>query len=429
MALHIPKSRLFWAVGLGHLTNDIFMSMGPVVLAFISVTVMPMSNTQIGLTISAAQMMGAISQPGFGLIADRTGGRFLGAGGVAWSVTFTLLALLGAQTGVFWLLFFPWMLRALGSGAFHPVGSMHAADSKEGRSASNVAYFFLMGQVGLAMGPVIAGVLLDTFNPSTHGLYLTPFAPVYEDFLLRPGTVAPLYFVGLIALPVVLNMLTRIPRTADYITANGKSTQKADFKGMLASIPRAGLLILIAMVGLRGLAQPGTVAFVPVLFQEKGWSPSEYGAITSMFWLASAIAGVIFGNIADRFDRRWVVALSLLASAPTFFLLPIVDGTAAFVMAIVAGGLSGGSHSIIVVLAQELIPGAKGFASGMILGLIFGVGALGTAMMGSLSDIIGLGTTFQAVSIAVVISAGLALMLPVKEAPQPIAMPEGASAD
>ncbi len=84
----------------------------------------------------------------------------------------------------------------------------------------------------------------------------------------------------------------------------------------------------------------------------------------------------------------------------------------AFILAILAGGLSGGSHSIIVVFAQGLLPRSKAFASGMILGLIFGTGAVGNFLIGWLSDQIGLATSFQIVAGAIVIASFLALLLP-----------------
>lgn len=411
--MNFPRQRLFWAVGLGHMTNDIFISMGPVILAFLSVTILPMTNTQIGLTISATQLIGAVSQPMFGLMADRSGGRLIGAGGVAWTVGFLLLALVGAQTGYFWLMFIPLVLRAIGSGAFHPVGAMHASDSDKDKSASNTAYFFLMGQLGLALGPILAGILLDAANPSLSTLFTDPLAPVYDGPFIRDGVVTPIFFLAAIAVPVVVFMATTLPSVEVYNAGRDVSTKSGAALGdVVASLPWKAFAILGLMVGLRSLAQPGSVAFIPVLFQDKGWSPSEYGAITSSFWVASAISGVIFGNLADRYDRRWVVSISMVLSAPMFFFLPIVNGPVAFALAILAGGLSGGSHSIIVVLAQELIPAAKGFASGMILGFIFGVGALGSTLIGAMSDIIGLGTTFQLVAGLVVLASIVALALP-----------------
>ena len=180
ISINIPRQRVFWAAGLGHLTNDTFISMGPVVLAFLSVSILPLSNTHIGLMLSSTQLMGAVSQPGFGLLADRIGGRWLGAGGVFWTIGFFMLALVMVQTGYFWLLFIPFVLRGIGSGAFHPAGAMLASGNNDSRAASNMAYFFLMGQLGGALGPILAGQLLDKANPSTIGL-LTGIRQFFHD--------------------------------------------------------------------------------------------------------------------------------------------------------------------------------------------------------------------------------------------------------
>ena len=102
------KNRLFWAVGFGHLTNDIFASMGPVVLAFLSASILPMSNTQIGLAVSLAQLMGAVTQPGFGWLADKSGGRWIGSIGLAFHVgMITLSIALAAITRQYWVMFVP----------------------------------------------------------------------------------------------------------------------------------------------------------------------------------------------------------------------------------------------------------------------------------------------------------------------------------
>ena len=410
MLINLPRKRLFWSVSLGHMVNDTFMSMVPVMLAFLSVAVLPMSNTQIGLTVSATQLMGAVSQPGFGILADRNGGRWLGAGGVAWTVSLFMLALVGAQTGYFWLMFIPFVMQAIGSGAFHPVGAMHASESDKKRAASNLSYFFLMGQFGLALGPALAGVLLDVANPAHYVIYMQPLIPIHT--FIWTDNLAPIFLIGIMAIPTVSFMAMMIPASVHHKHEKSKTPTK---KITRADLPLRAFAILGVMVAFRSLGQPGSVTFIPVLFQNKGWSPTEYGAITSFFWFGSGIAGVMFGNLADRYDRRWVVGWSIIASAPAFFLLPGADGGTAILVAIIAGALSGGSHSIIVLLAQELIPAAKGFASGAILGFIFGTGALGSALIGGVSDQIGLDTTFQIVSIVMVFAGFLAFLLPAKK--------------
>ncbi len=410
--MYIPRNRLFWAVGLGHFTNDLFISMGPVTLAFLSASILPMSNTQIGLAISAGQMLGAVSQPFFGLSADRRGGRWIAAGGLIWQVgLFVLALLLALTTRQYWVMVLPFVILHLGSGALHPVGTLHAADAEPNRVASNMAYFFLLGQLGLAMGPALAGFLLDVANTNPTALF-TGMIGMTSAFSMG-ATLSPLLIFSLASLPAIVLMVTTIPVYHPAPSSDDQPhTEKSAGASLPANLPIMGLSMLGLMVILRGLAQPGSVNFIPLLFQAKGWSPSEYGLITSSFWVAAGFSGVAFGNLADRYDRRWVVMISLLLSAPAFFLLPLTDGLVAFGLAIAAGGLSGGSHSIIVVLAQELIPGKKGFASGATLGFIFGSGALGSVIIGTMSDSLGLGPTFQIVAATTVIAGFLSLLLP-----------------
>lgn len=416
--MYFPRKRLFWAVSLGHLTNDTFISMASVLLAFISVNMLPMKDAEIGLVLSVTALVGALAQPLFGWLTDRNGGRWQGAGGVAWTVVLMLGALLAAESGIYWLMVIAFILPAIGSGAFHPVGALYAAESDKEHAGTNISVFFLMGQIGLALGPALAGLILNNAaSRSSISDFNTILGPVFAGRFIEQGSVISLLSLGIFALPAVLLMAFTIPnrhahkiKKADTVAATGER----------ATIPVMAFIILIAMVTLRSLAQPGSVNFIPVLFQSKGWSPAEYGLITSSFWLASGFAGVFFGYLADRYDSRWIVAVSLFLSAPTFFLLPVTDGVVAFALAIIGGGLTGASHSIIVLSAQALMPGSKGFASGMIMGLIFGTGAVGSFLIGVISDAVGLNTAFQLVAGAIVIASVLALALPSqKRAPKP----------
>lgn len=407
--MYLPRKRSFWSVGVGHFTNDIFMSSGIVLLTFLSSTLLPMSNTQIGFAVSMTQLTGAFSQPFFGIRADRTGGRWIGAGGLAWVVCcFSMALLLAITTHNYYLMLIPYVLMGLGSGAVHPVGSLHAAEADERRVATNMSYFFLLGQAGLALGPTLVGLLLDVANRGS----LLAFADVigFPSTGSFPANVSPIFFMALAAIPSIVFFASGIPTTKRHEPeAEAIPTSTPAKKQSVDVLP---FLILGGMVLLRSLANPGSVNFIPVLFEQKGWSPAEYGLITSFFWLAAGISGVVMGNLADRFDRRYVVMGSMVLAAPAFFLLPLMDGLAAFFLAVLAGGFSGGAHSIIVVLAQDMIPRSKGFASGSILGFIFGAGAFGSLLIGIVSDQIGLGLTFQLVAAAVALAGLVALLLP-----------------
>ena len=380
MARH---TRLLWSVCIGHLTNDVFASMTPVLLTFLAAGILPMSNAQIGLTVGIAQLLNALPQPFFGLRADRSGGRRLGTLGLLLHVgLFTIAVLLAAETRQYWLMFVPLVIAPIGSAALHPVGALHAAESMPRRSAFHMALFFLMGQTGLALGPAIAGILLDRANPNLLGRMGDLVGA--SNFGIQ-SDVTPIVLLSLISIPGMLLMWTSIPKHHEHHAAQDERKTERE-NGAKQHFPLLAFVILGLVVVLRGLGQQGSVAFVPLLFEQKGWSPAAYGTITSSFWIASGLSGLLFGRLADRYDRRVVMMLSMILSAPAFFFLPAYEGAFAFFLAIAAGGLSGGAHSLIVVMAQDLIPMRKGFASGAILGFIFATGAIGSLAIGVISE-------------------------------------------
>lgn len=405
--MHFPRSRTFWSVSFGHTTIDLFNGSVAVLLAFLSAHLVAMTNTEMGIALSAYQMASALSQPFAGWLADKSGGRWLGAGGVAWTVSLIALALvLAASTHSFVLMLIPLVLAALGSGAFHPVGAMLAAESDRDHVTSNLALFFFMGAFGGGLGPAITGVLLD--QAATHNsLFTAALGPTMAGRLIEHGSITPILLMALFAVPGVLLMLLFIP-SAHHHRAQAAS-QPSVPKTALQIAP---LLLLVAIITLRGLVNPGLVSFLPALFQAKGWTPSEYGLVTSMYWFGGAIAGVVFGQLADRYGNRLMILLSMLLAAPAVFGLSITNGPVAFALALGVGAFSGGSHSLIVAMTQKLMPVGTGFSSGASLGLIFGMGALGVLVIGAISDHIGLVAAFQIVAVASLITAGLSLLLP-----------------
>src|SRR5687767_1771328 len=106
--MNLPTQRKFWSVGVAHFVNDTFMAFTAVLLKYLSDTILPMSNTQIGFIASAQQWAGALGQPFFGWRADKTGGRGIGAGGLALVIgSFALTIILAVATQNYWLIFLP----------------------------------------------------------------------------------------------------------------------------------------------------------------------------------------------------------------------------------------------------------------------------------------------------------------------------------
>ncbi len=387
------RNRVFLSVSLAHMFIDIFSSAGSVIVTYLSIP-LGLTTAQIGLAISGYQLINGSVQPLFGWLADRFGSRWLGPGSIAWTVIVMMGSVWLAQTTQNYTLFlFVFMSAALGSAAFHPLATMHASTSIPNRAATSTAIFFMFGQSGLALGPLLAGILLDQVG--TVGLYIMALF------------VAPLVVFMGIALRHTTTEPSRLEKERSTKT---KETQTG---GQLKSkIQYSAILILFLLMGTRAWAAFGTIAFLPKIFQDMGWSPTAYGSITAAYWMAAAITGVIAGGLADRWGRRQVIFITLVLGAIPIYTLPLYDGWLAFVSAIAIGGLMGAPHSILMVIAQDLLPSSKSLASGLALGYMFAVGAIAAWAIGTLADTWTLTFAIQTSAPIGVIGAFLAWLLP-----------------
>lgn len=378
--------RIFRAVAVGHFGIDVFSSMTPVLVAFLRAP-LAMSGAQMGLAVGLAQFLSGATQPLFGWVVDRVGTRIIGPLSVAWTMTFVSLAIVTAPRAESYLLFVSLIaLGALGSGAFHPQGTMHAATALAGRGATTTSIFFFCGQIGLATGPALSGTLLDTFGPV--GVAVCG--------------------IGFLSIPIFMatQMGSRAANPAPFsVASTGAEVARP------STTPGTALL-LAGVFGFRAWAFIGTAAFLPVLFQVKGWSTTGQGFVTGSFWLGGGAAGVVAGILADRLGRRALISVTtLLGSLPLFF-LPLSEGPWAFVLALLAGALLGAPHSTLMVVAQDLLSVRRGLASGLALGYFFAAGALSSLAIGILADRFALAPVLQAGALTGVVAAALSLLLP-----------------
>jgi FSR family fosmidomycin resistance protein-like MFS transporter len=389
------RHKVFTAVTFGHLIIDIFNSMGGILVTFLSIP-MALTTGQIGLALSAYQFLAGVTQPLFGWLADKLGTRWLGPGSVGWTVSFIALSVfLGQTTHNFILFMIPFSLAAVGSGAFHPMATMHSTYVVAGQAAMATGMFFLFGQTGLAGGPFLGGLILDHVGPV--GIY----------------TLAALTIPFLFFMTYAMRHTSARPSLQPHY--ENSEVRMSEVKVRWGAI---GLLALIT--GLRSWVVLGTVSFLPKMFQDMGWEATAYGLITSAFWLASGVTGVMGGGLADRWGRRQVVFVTMLLGSIPIYFLPLYDNWIAFPLAILVGGLTGASHSILVVIAQALLPGRPAFASGVTLGYLFGTGAVAAWAVGLLAEVWGLTLVIQAGAAIGVLTAILAFLLPsTRETTQP----------
>jgi len=393
--LRLLRQPLFLAVSLSHFAVDVLNGHTSIVLAVLS-TPLGLSNAIIGLIAMIYSVAGSVSQPVFGWLSDRYSARWAAAGGVVWMAACFALA---AVTPGYWPIVCL-ILGSLGSGAFHPPGTMKAAQVGKqhmaGQMATAASIFFLFGQGGLSLGPAIGGVIMDTLG-------------------LR-GLLVP---AGL-TIPIGLFTAWAMRPSAPVLAASGGE------KSAAAPPPDLSLFwVVMLLAALRVWAQSVTTTFAPKHFHDLGLAPTIYGAIVALFMGGSAIGGVIGALFSERWGQRRTIVLAQALSALPFFFFPAANGIWIYLLAVLAGFLNGAPHSILVTAAQRSLPSRAALASGIVLGFMFTAGTIGTYVSGIVADRIGLGYVLQANALVVLLAALISLWLMPRPALRPSVVEAG----
>jgi hypothetical protein len=82
-----------------------------------------------------------------------------------------------------------------------------------------------------------------------------------------------------------------------------------------------------------------------------------------------------------------VIWVSILGVAPFTLLLPHANLPMTAVLSVIIGFVLSSAFSAILVYAQELMPGKVGMVSGLFFGFAFGMGGIGSAILGQLIDL------------------------------------------
>lgn len=368
---------LFSSVAASHFMVDVFNASRPVLLTYLGLT-----ESQIALFSTIYIWTSALTQPIFGWISDRTGPRWLAAGGLLWMTVFYSLALLfPGRTGLACLI-----IAALGSSSFHPVGTVLATlrgkSILKGRETTAASLFFMAGQMGHFIGPILTGLILASYE--IPGLFILP----------------------VVSIPIGFTLLAKLRSNERHPKV--EKTQRTDKA-------RAGILfivILAIVAALQSWAQANMINLLPKYIKDLGQSEIIYGSIAGFFMGGSALGNVLGGYLADRYQKRFVASSVLFLAAFPLYEVGIVGWSPWLYFLIPLSGMfTGAVHSIMVVFAQKVIPGGMALASGLILGFIFSSGALGLLYTGHLAEINGFPYVLTMTSIMVLVAAVLALTL------------------
>lgn len=378
------RDRTYGTVALTHFFVDALNSGRTLLVAGLAVSI-GLSNAQLGIAVLLYNVGSALSQPFFGLIADHFGPRWLVVGGMGWMVALYSLAAVAGD----WLALAAVTLASLGSGAFHPSGTKMASESSQVAQNQATAFFFFSGQIGLFLGPLIAGVLLNSFGQT--------------GYLFLP--------VGALA-AVVMGRRWVVNEHAWHHDRPESSASTALAQSVTGKIPWRTVIPLIAIILTTSTVSIAIINFTPKLYTESGYTPIYAGATSGLFMLGSAVGVIAGGRVGDRIGQRAAVLIGTLGIALPVYLFVNAGDLVRLNMLLVAGFFAGMPHSVLVISAQSLLPGRRAFASGLTLGLMFFSGAVGSFMLGLYADEVGLANALQAMAVLPLIAAVAAIFFP-----------------
>jgi len=360
-------------IGMGHFTNDLYGNLATSLAPYF-VLAGKLSAPAAGALVLVYLSGSSILQPLFGIISDRSGRRWFAVVGPAWIGCCMCPLVLAPQA---WQIFVLVAVGGIGTAAFHPQGASMVNRLAGKNRGHAMAVFSTGGNVGYALGPLLALILFQVHG--SWALVATIPGFVISSLLFRYA-------------PTV--------KSAAMETA-GKSLRdaRANF-GPLARI--------VLVIAIRSGAMSAVIFLSPLAFHQQGL-PAQWGSIGStIFLLVGAAFGLYAGRLSDRVGRKPVVVWSLVAAAPLIFLIGILPGLASWPVMALAGAAIVASNAVTVVQAQELLPGNVGLAAGLTLGLGFGLSGVVTLAVSAITREAGARETLMMAAALPILAAGLA---------------------
>ncbi len=348
------------AISVSHLLNDLIQSVIPAVYPMLK-TNYALSFTQIGIITLVFQLTASILQPFVGLYTDKKPTPKSLAIGMLFSLA-GLICISFASNFVYILLSVS--LIGMGSSIFHPEASRVAHLASGGKKGLAQSIFQVGGNAGGAIGPLLVALIVIPLGQQYIGLF---------------GVLA---IVAVMILSYVGNW---------YQIHLKPKVQGTPTNGLKASLPKSkiifALIILLILIFSKYFYMASMTSYFTFYLINKFQVSVQESQIYLFIFLASVAAGTILGGpLGDRYGRKLIIWISILGAAPFTLLLPHVGLEVTIILSILIGLIISSAFSAILVYATELIPGKVGMIAGLFFGFAFGMGGIGSAVLGWLAD-------------------------------------------
>lgn len=363
---------ILFSISFAHLLNDLIQAIIPSVYPILKQNY-HLSFSQIGLITFAFQLTASIFQPFVGYYTDKYPKPFSQIYGMLFSLAGIIS--LSFADNFYWIMFSVCLIGT-GSSIFHPESARISNLASGGRRGLAQSIFQVGGNLGTALGPLLVALIV---------------VPNSQKYIL--------WFV--IAAVIGLAIISKIAYwyKDHLILRNQKSTVFVDFHNLPKRKVQFSIAILLIVIFSKFFYTASLSTYYTFYVMDK-FNLSIRQAQFHMFiyLIAYAIGTIMGGPLGDKFGRKYIIWFSVFGATPFALLLPYVNLFYTDVLMIVIGIIISSAFPAIIVYAQELIPRKLGMISGLFYGFAFGMGALGSALLGILADYTSLEFVYQVCS-------------------------------
>ncbi|MFH7013323.1 MFS transporter [Flavobacterium sp. FlaQc-52] len=351
---------VLFSIAFAHLLNDLMQSVIPSTYPILKEN-FNLSFTQIGLITFVFQLTASLLQPFVGFYTDKKPKPY----SLVAAMLFTILGLglLSISTS-FWMILTSVALVGVGSSIFHPEASRVAFLGSGGKRGLAQSIFQLGGNAGSAIGPLLVA------------LVVAPYGQSYVIWFVIAGVLG-------------IMILSRIALWYE----NHMSLRAAKKSGLEETVPLSNrkitisIIVLLLLIFSKFFYMASMSSYFTFYLMSKFSLDIQESQYYLFIFLASVAAGTLIGGpLGDHFGRKYIIWFSILGAAPFTLLLPYANLFWTGVLAVIIGIVIASAFSAILVYAQELKPGKVGMISGLFFGFAFGMGGLGSAILGYIAD-------------------------------------------
>jgi MFS transporter, FSR family, fosmidomycin resistance protein len=392
------------AISVCHLLNDMLSSLLPAIYPLLKSS-FNLNFAQVGLITLTYQTTASLLQPMIGFYTDKKPRPFSLPVGMG-ATLIGLILLAAART-------FPALLVAAalvgtGSSVFHPESSRVARMASGGQHGLAQSIFQVGGNAGLSLGPLLAA------------------------FIVLPKGQNSIAWFSLAALTGMI-LLTGV---SSWAKNHAESWKKFSAKHDIDKPPNlstrritASIAILMALLFSKFVYLASLTSYYTFYLINKFQMSVESAQVHLFVFLGAVAVGTLIGGpVGDRIGRKSVIWVSILGVLPFTMLLPYANLFWTEILSVVIGLILASAFSVIVVYAQELVPGKVGMISGLCFGFAFGMAGLGAAVLGWLADLTSINFVYLVCSYLPAVGL-LAAFLPNIERPRVRTIHEEAIAD